>query len=376
MKKEQTEEEKIQLLFLMLKDFTQAYDEFKGEYERISIEREILPVPVLLYLLLVRVLRFKLCPRPEKTHWILDFKYREINCMVAYQKFGLNLYIEKTMYSKNIYNAILKKFNKAITYMEKNWLQDYVKQKVQEGDVSVENNFIKLSNMYHYFRGKAEESFLVNKDIQMDGFSFGEFFSKTFTHTNEGFYNTIAMIEAYFSRFEYFFIFCIAFNEVEKHNIVEFYKKDWSEKFKIIFPLSIKEHKLFYDEISRIKDNYRNTFAHGMLNKNGEPFHCSLYNAGIVPITLSDYKKSVHFNFYPIQEINFQEICSTFDKIDNWLQNKAKIYEWEYANSGLSLSFNDTFKKKIKINSKSIKAFKEFIKYESLYRDTIENADY
>lgn len=376
MKKEQTEEEKIQLLLTIVKDFNQAYHEFKGEYERISIKRETLPVPALLYLLLIRILRFKLCPRPDKTHWILNFKYREINCMVAYQKFGLNLYIEKNMYSENVYNEILKKFNKAITYMEKNWLQDYVKQKMKEGDVHVENNFIKLSNMYHYFRNKAEESFLVNKDIKNDSLNFGDFPSTNSKRTNEGFYNTIAMIEAYFSRFEYFFIFCIAFNEVEKHNIADFYKKDWSEKFKIIFPLSIKEHKLFYDEISHMKDNYRNTFAHGMFNRNGEPFHCFLYNAGIVPITLSNYKNSVHFNFHPIQEIDFQEICSTFDKIDNWLQNKAKIYEWEYANSGLPLFFNDEFKRKIRENSSSMEVFKKFIQYESLYRDIIENADY
>jgi len=281
---------------------------------RVKVERESLPIPQLVFFLLNKSMKYKLGYRHDKMHWILYFLYENKKCAIALEKFGLRLYIE----NKDDYENIIKKINKAVNYIEKKILQDYAKEQMKSGNLTISNHFNQLSNMYYHFK---EES--------------NKIYSK-----------------------------------------YDFYKKDFSEKFKIIFPLNIQENKLFYDEINTIKEKYRNTFSHGMFSKNGEPFYFKLDNAGLIPANLSKFKDSPHFNFVPTDNIKYEEICEQFDKIDKWLEFESSQLAWKYAESGLSLSFSNDFFNKVASYLDDIEDFQEFIKAEQMHNDMIENADY
>lgn len=338
---------------------------------RIKIERESLPIPQLIFFLLNKCMKFKLGYRHDKMHWILYFSYENKKCAIALEKFGLRLYLE----DKDSYSNIIKKINKAVNYIEKNILQDYAKQQMQNGNLMISNHFNQLSNMYYYFKDEANKIYSKKEsDFNTDDIS--TYFNNVMTNSNTGFYNTFSMIEAYFSRFEHFLAYCLFFNTDRTINIYNFYKKDFSEKFKIIFPLNIQQNKLFYDEINMIKEKYRNTFSHGMFSKNGEPFYFKLDNVGMIPANLSNFKDSPHFNFVPTDNIKYEEICEQFDKIDKWLELESSQFAWKYAESGLSLSFSNEFFQKVELYLSDLDAFEEFIQNENMYNDMIENADY
>ncbi len=350
---------------------------FSGESDiyqnetRVKVERESLPIPQLIFFLLNKVMQYKLGYRHDKMHWILYFLYDNKKCAIALEKFGLRLYLE----NKDDYENIIKKINKAVNYIEKKILQDYAKEQMKSGNLTISNHFNQLSNMYYHFKEEANK--IYNKkepDLDIDDISI--FLNSTMTKNNTGFYNTFSMIEAYFSRFEHFLAYCLFFNTDRSLNIYDFYKKDFSEKFKIIFPLNVQKNKLFYDEINIIKEKYRNTFSHGMFSKNGEPFYFQLDNAGMIPANLSKFKDSPHFNFVPTDEIKYEEICEQFDKIDNWLEFESSEFAWKYAGSGLSLSFSSDFFNKVSPYLENIEDFQWFIDTEQSYRDMIENADY
>ena len=338
---------------------------------RVKVEREFLPLPQLVFFLFNKVMQYKLGYRHDKMHWILYFSYENTKCAVALEKFGLRFYLE----NKGNYENIIKKINKAINYIEKKILQDYVKEQMISGNLSISNHFNQLSNMYYHFREESNKIY-TKKESDFNINDMSTFLNNMITKNNIGFYNTFSMIEAYFSRFEHFLAYCLFFNTNRAISIFDFYKKDFSEKFKIIFPLNVPKNKLFYDEINSIKEKYRNTFSHGMFSKNGEPFYFQLDNVGMIPANLSKFKDSPHFNFIPTNEIKYEEICKQFDKIDYWLEFESSQFAWKYAESGLFLSFSDNFFDRVSSYFGDIEDFQMFIENEQRYSDMIENADY
>jgi len=362
----------ISILQKILNGFTNSDESNIYQNEtRVQIERELLPIPQLIFYLLNGLMKYKSGHRYDKIHWILYFLYENKKCAIALEKFGLRLYLE----NKDDYKNIIKKINKAVNYIEKKILQDYAKKQMQNGNLTISNHFNQLSNMYYYFREEANDIYSEQEPpLSIDDMS--TYFNSIMIKNNTGFYNTFSMIEAYFSRFEHFLAYCLFFNTDRTINIYNFYKKDFSEKFKIIFPLNIHKNKLFYDEINIIKEKYRNTFSHGMFSKNGEPFYFQLDNAGMIPANLSNFKDSPHFNFVPTDNIKYEEICEQFDKIDNWLEFESSPFAWKYAESGLLLSFSNDFYNKVAPYLEDIEDFQEFIKAEQMYSDMIENADY
>jgi len=363
----------IKILQNILGDF--SYSNESNIYQngtRVKVERESLPVPQLVFFLLNKMMEYKMGQRYNKMRWILYFLYKNKKCAITLEKFGLRLYLENKEDSKNI----IKQINKAINYIEKKILQDYAKKQMKSGNLTISNHFNMLSNMYYFFREEAKEIY-AKKEPDLDIHNMPSFLNSLLVKNYIGFYYSFSMIEAYFSRFEHFLIYCLFFNNRNKaKDIYDFYNKDFFKKFREVFPLDIKENKLFYDEIIIIKEKYRNTFSHGMFGKNGESFCFQLDNAGVIPANLSKSKDSLHFNFVPMDNIKYKEICEQFDKIDNWLKLKSSQFAWKYAESGLSLSFTDEFYNRVFSYLGTIEDFQEFIRVEEIYNDMIENADY
>ncbi|WP_200383123.1 hypothetical protein [Thiococcus pfennigii] len=137
-----TLEEAISNIKLRLRDFSapkpDAPDLVWGtEGQRISIERYQFPIPNLLLFILHGVCGFSLGWRGEKMHWCVPFAYKGINCTIAFEKFGLRLYIDKL---KNEINPkeVLGKLEKAIGSAEKHILSALAQQQITAGNITTE----------------------------------------------------------------------------------------------------------------------------------------------------------------------------------------------------------------------------------------------
>ena len=125
----------------------------ESNYIRYSVEEKELPLPEIVYFILIYFLEFQPGYRGEKTHWIISFKYKGYRFSLSSMKLGLYLYISHKQ-KKNIINPreILGKFKKATLYFQKKILEPLAQNQIKDGNVTIINKFHQLNGMYKYFR--------------------------------------------------------------------------------------------------------------------------------------------------------------------------------------------------------------------------------
>lgn len=368
-----------------LKDFSPNQDKsydlvFDEPSNRYNIRAEQFPVPGLLLFLLTGICKFSSRGREEKMHWNVAFTYKKYNYAITFEKFGLRLYAEKE--SKIKPEEVLGKLQKALELVERKFLGNIAKQQISAGNISIENQFIKLSNQYSYFREMAETEYSSKQNSGKSGNFIEEIMNTINSETNAkrtGQYNALAMIDAYFSRLEHFLVLALPFSDYdrEKDNLVEFVGSVWSDKLKRIFDVSDKNIQRHYSGLVHIKEKFRNTFAHGGFEKNGQSFYFHLPGYGAIPASMSGITNSVHFDSFPINKNGFDEICSVFDAFDQYLSTDSHLTEaWKYADSGLNLALDKQNLEIMLEAAKDPEYFEKWIEYESEMECNYINADY
>lgn len=373
-----------------LKDFSPPSNTksmiYSEECSRFHIEKEEIPVPELIRFTLSNILHCKAFGPGEKTRWEIPFRYKKNNCAFALQKFGLRLYISSNDEgSKNIIKIekeIIGKLKRVIAKIEKQLLTPFAKDQIYERNVTIANHYHKLENRYVYFREKAEKKTTpeINTNVKHDDDIFAGL-NNLFKSRSELFYNTIAMLDAYFSFLEHLFVLVIPFAEKQDNDIdlVQFISSFWSEKFKTLFDIKKDtQAKKFYDELDEIKEHYRNFYAHGGFEKGGASLYIHFPGYGAIPAQLSNIKNRPHFNFFPVEEDNFSKICKIIDQFDEWLQSDFSgiKYAVKYADSGLDIPCDQKSIKEIKNAMGSEEEFETLLNHYSHIADMYANMDY
>jgi hypothetical protein len=350
-----------------------------SEGQRISIDRHQFPVPNLLLFILHGVCGFPLGWRGEKMHWCVPFVYKDINCTIAFEKFGLRLYINKSN-SKVNPKEVLGKLEKAIGSAEKHILSTLAQQQISDRNITIANNFHRLDGQYHYFREQAETAYIPQEhdksNDSVEGIS--EILNRNFNAGRSGSFNALAMIDAYFSRLEHFFVLALAFSNYDRQsdNLVEFVGMVWSDKLKRILNVNETSVQIFYEQLVNVKEKYRNTFAHGGFEKSGQSFYFHLPSFGAIPASMSGHRESVHFNLFPVENDSFTNIFNLFDEFDNYLKNDALVSAWQFADSGLDLILEEKKLSEMLAESEDVDSFEQWIDREGYIADMYANADY
>ena len=293
----------------------------------------------------------------------------------------LYIYIDEETDIKINKEEVLGKLKKALDTVEKYILSTIANDQISKGNFSIVNRFNELSSQYYYFRETASLAYTPkdNPNITKDACNFiTHSLNAGFKANKEGGYNALAMIDAYFSRLEHFFVLALPFigYDREKDNLANFIGSIWSEKFHHIFDMHDRSVKKHYDILVSIKEKYRNTFAHGGFEKNGQSFFFHLENFGAIPASMSGFKDSVHFNYFPIDKNGFENICSSFDDFDNYLSDIALPQAWKYANSALNLAFDQKNLSELLSVIKDIDTYDAWIEAQCYLFDMYANADY
>ena len=346
--------------------------------ERCSIPRSKFPTPNLLRFLLQGICEFTLERPEEKMHWLIQFTYKGEDCAISHEKFGLYFYTVKNTEAK--LKEILGKLEKALISAEKNILKDVADQQIKDGNITISNQFNQLDDRYHYFREQAKSNYAppkIKDDIKdiREAVKLLRSQSKT---SPEGGYNALAMIDAYFSRLEHLLVLALPFSNYDRgqDDLKTFVGKNWSEKLKHILTIRDPKTKNHYDTLDKIKEKYRNTFAHGGFEKENQSFFFYLENIGIVPASMSGRKDSVHFNHFPIDKEIFENICSQLDAFDKYLSDPALPNAWKFAQSGLNLAMDNENLKEILKAAKDPNTFDAWIERQQDLSDRYTNAEY
>lgn len=306
---------------------------------RISVDGRF--QPQLLHMVLEDILVFRNLGRSDKTAWEFCFGYRGALCVTAFRKYGLTLEAYAMGASEEELDALLLKLVDLLTdaarLVERHVFQDFITDQIKVGAVGVRNQSSHLRAMYMYFRELTEAAHSGAGQLTNLPSSRGAWLLPAQT---EGFYNTVAMVNAYFSYLEHLFVLMLPFSDFDrsKDDLVSFIKSKWGEKYKRIIPLKeSQEAERFYNRLRAIAEEFRNAHVHGGFNKShgGLIVHCS---GGALYADMATQRGKPYYELVPVGEGDFEHVCATFDEFDSWLASKCG-HRW--ATASLNVAFDE-----------------------------------
>ncbi len=353
---------------------------------REPLKRGIFPVPMLVRYLLVNILNFIDLGRQEKTMWIVPFYYEKLPFMISFEKFGLRFYYALYAKPEEVREAkkrIISEIDMAIKILEKELLMPFGKRQIEKGNVTLENNYHRLRNMYEFFREQSEYWYgegQKREEEEVQTSNGHEYTSIRIFGPNEGFYNTSAMINAFYSWLEHVLILVLPFTSFDPgtDDLLDLVKSHWPVKFKRVFDINQdKEAKEIYDNLVNVKDQYRNPILHGLFEKGGGSLFFHLQGAGAIPLIPREFGDSLLLRIIPVEEKDFTEVCDVFDRFDEWMKRKEKVnYGMIYAESGLSVPFDKKSLEKFEKHMTSEDNFSQFVEDEGRFQTMYDNMDW
>lgn len=365
-------------LLYSMKDFAPYHGDFLfNQSGRLDLPN--LPPADMVFLTFVSICGHSYAGRFEKVAWSVAFIFKSVPFAFSLQKFGLRLYHHKDVLPPRVLSEeMLRSLAKAMDIVGK-LMEPMVSTQLSAGNVTLVNSFPQLHRMYGYFREQANKSFKQEpKPAKRKAKDLGKVLTRKFQRDAAGGYNTIAMIDAYFSRLEHLLIILLAFADYDrsKHDLVKLMSGFWSEKFKTIFDLGKNTiAKDLYDRLVSLRQRHRNPIAHGNFQKDGKSLYFHFGPAGAISCHLSSSDERPKFLF-TAETLNFKETCSLFDELDEFLEKGITRYGYLYAKSGLNVTYDEKSIEKYRAAARNDEIFTEFLKNESHIADMHANMDW
>ena len=369
--------------YCCLRDFECDEEAFEsgdwGEEQLVSLTLSRLPLPSTVFISLVGIAGFKHWGKSEKILWEIPIKYKSFPFLLSHRKFGFRVHCRKSECPPpDLAEEMIEQLNKAIVVADK-LAQPLVRQQVKTGNITVANQYVKLDMMYGFFRKKAKQAFsrrapkprIIKRDES--GEPAGSLHDPM-KPDREGFYYTIAMLDAFFSRLEHLLILVLPFVgfDCSEEDLPTMMSANWTAKYKRVFDLaSDLKAKTIFDELKFVKERYRNAIAHGYFEKEGASLFFHFGGFYSVPVTLSNFRDSIQYSFLPITHKSYQDICALLDKVDAFLRSGPARYGALYAESGLDVAFDAGSVSRYHLSAESDRSFNEFLEFMA-YADAVQ----
>jgi hypothetical protein len=281
------------------------------------------PVPTLVHLLGV-LINYPTAGRAEKVAWSLYAQIDGEQVILEHRKFGFTICRQPA--SKVAVSRIVGQLKTAIKLVEA-WLEPHARSQIDTGHATIANKFSEFDRRYRYFRGAADDAFakaaappappapgkgLDGLRLAMSSYNAGV------RHQHEGFFNSTAMVDAYFSRLEHWLTLLLAFRgrPLPASGLVGFLASKWDAKLTEILPPSTRTRETALGEMRALKARVRNPFAHGGVENDYGSLFFHLNGFGAIPGNFTRFRDSVRFQFIPIEHDDHQDHCSLFDRLD------------------------------------------------------------
>jgi hypothetical protein len=388
-------------LALLLRDFAGAsHGDFRQlSFHRVPVEPRRVPLPSLYRHVLLNAVGGVDLPLGEKMAFDVGFRYEDVLCTLALQKFGVRVYVATDVSQSEVErftNRLLGKLAKGVDLVEKQVLRPLADQQLADGNVTIANQRGFLRTTYEHFRDEARRAFSTPSAkpaprkrwwqrwppwrTPSPGTSLGlaELLGGEFRKSQVGAYNTLAAVNAYFSLLEHTLVLVLPFTGFDPSGnaLATFIGDRWREKLKTLFDLgNDAEASRHYNRLRDVAETYRNTYSHGGFDKEGAAVWVH-FPFGAIPARLSDVRDTPHFELFPVDEADLEEIVAIFEAIDVWLRRAHTKYAMRWVEAGLDVSYDADSRSEYTRAMASDDAFDEFLDRSASRADAIANFEF
>lgn len=374
--------EEINKIHLIFKDFEPIESESVNPFNFVNIlTQNYIPPAYMVQIILSGILGFKNYGRMDKVWWYTYFRYKKHTFMIGDYKFG-SWAIEGLRNDREILQLakeIQKKIIKASKIIDK-VLYNELKLEIASGNFYLNNFYHKLKSIYDFYEEKVLETIKecenfkkeIKKSQDISYVIKNLNIKLTYNKTLSKF--SFALILSFFSLLEFLFDVIYAF-EQPHIPFLEFKKKTWDDRFKIIFPINKdKDLKSLYDKLKYIKDDYRNPLAHGLINESSLLF--PLPHIGLVPLSYGYISKKIYYGYVEIEKEDILRVLNVFRAFLDFMDdNESYKFYLLYLKFGFPIPLNGNEIFKIKKKMTTYEKFKKYLENEANYYDMLINRD-
>lgn len=363
--------------------------EYSREWTSFRPSRDDFPVPELLLLLLRNVMGFQWSGHGEKVRWAIHFNFNDEPMRIELAKFGLRIAHRKD--SAVDMSRLVGQLQSALRRVEKH-LMPLIDEAIKSGDATIANRSHEFRRRYEFFRKHADSSFKkserpvrskpkpANSEAPQNITTLLEGFGQSMKLKHEGFYYSVAMIDAYFSYLEHRLTLLRAFTgkPLAEGQLETILGAKWDVKLKMLIPQSDgSAFKLMLGRLRDLKERIRNPFAHGGVENDRGSIFCHVPHVGAIPGNLSRTKHSAHFRLIPVDTEDHASACELFDEVDALLCAKSMAIPSALADGEVHPAWDkDSLRKYAALNKATSEDVEEYISQWNHVQDMHNNMDY
>lgn len=339
-------------------------------YYGFDLPPTLVPDPPVLYHLLHHILGFTNLGRFEKTAWECTFTYRDVLGSIADQKMGVRLYVDRRPFDgRREANAFARELRialrRALGIFERGFLRRFAAEQLRAGNVTFLNQAWRLREMHEYHRECAQAAYEGKGRIPKRRPDGG---SRLFPGETEGFYNTVAMVAAYFSWLEHVMVLAHPFTRgavTADTDIADFMRLGWRDKVRSLFDLRTDAKAVAaYKTLLRLSDAYRNPWVHGALDTRQGAVGFHLPGSGAVSMALGGRELTPSFFLLPFDQRGFAEVSKALQQVDRFLRTHYRTrLPMRWIEGGLDVAFDVGSRAQYALALQSPALFDDLMKY-------------
>ncbi|WP_186327058.1 hypothetical protein [Pseudomonas oryzihabitans] len=337
-----------------LKGFSKdAYAIEPTELGGTRLPREEFPVPEMLLFMLRNVLGWKWSGPGEKVRWTVYGTFHGKLLAIKHGKFGLTMLISPALNESE--KRIKGQLRSAVNLVEK-FIKPVLENQIFSGEITIGNHLHEFMSRYSFFRSQAKKAFrraeriAKKKPTEISDYpgsvmsAIMKNYSRSVHAQQEGFYHSVAMVDAYFSALEHRLNLLRAFTGVPlpAGGFQAFMSKTWSEKIdEILGKNPSPEARKTLRRMKDIKERIRNPFAHGGYENDKGALHVHIPTVGTIPGNITKFGKSARFSFIPVGSNDHELSCAIFDEVDKLLSTGHLASSYRLMEAGIDPSFDE-----------------------------------
>lgn len=326
-------------------DFPEGLD--TGEMQGVRSDPADFPVPELVLITLRNIMGFRWTGPGEKVRWTIYGSVAGEPVAFELRKFGFIILRGKN--SRVELDRIVGQLRAALKVLE-DLLEPVAQAQIDDGRVTIANHFDEFDSRYKFFRRHADEAFARAENLPEELkpgcgklLQLAAPLSYRLHAEREGFFHSVAMVDAYFSRLEHRLILLRAFTgkPLEPGGLRKLLSEKWGEKLKRF--INVDTNKTAPDllgRLRRLKERIRNPFAHGGVENDRGSLFFHFPGVGQIPANFSRFKDSVRFSFLPIRIDDHQTVCALFDELDALLTTGPLAAPHHLLEAGVDPAFD------------------------------------
>ncbi len=322
----------------------------------------------------------------EKVAWWVEFTYRGEWCELAFQKFGLRLYLRTEVSEEEARKTqvqIVKQLRSSIHTVEK-LILDAAPELLGKGNATVVNQHWSLRRAYEYFRERAVDPVFIQDERITHEPVEGALIQAAYTFTSgrvqmkmNAFHDMVAAITAHLSVLEHDLVLALAFSGFDpaEDDLTAVIGSRWGDKFDRLLGKE-GDAARYRQRLTDVVERWRNPYSHGGFEK-GHSATIYLHTPGVneaVPVGLTRVRSSPLFSFFSASETDITQVFELFDESDRWLESELpEAMRW--INSGLDVRFDESFRLLL-AQAREENDFDGFLHFFEYRQSTIDNMDY